>query len=71
MERITENIDRTVDDDIKFIFVDTEKEIRCPHVIHLGGKPKRCNRLLMKGEIKTIEIVCPSCKGKINIKQQT
>lgn len=28
-----------------------EKEIRC----------KRCKRLLMKGEIKTIEIKCPKC----------
>ena len=37
-----------------FIKVDTQKEIRCQNPL--------CNRLLMKGHIKAIEIKCSQCK---------
>jgi len=36
-----------------------EKEIRC----------KRCKKLLMKGEVQTIEIKCPKC-GYIQVLKQ-
>ena len=33
------------------IYVANKKEIRC----------KKCRRLLMKGEVKAVEIKCPKC----------
>ncbi|MCP4651043.1 MAG: hypothetical protein GY853_13325 [PVC group bacterium] len=58
------------DDGVRFIVVDTEQEIRCPNIVEIHGKMQPCNRLLMKGEINSIETVCPSCKGKLNIEQR-
>lgn len=41
------------------IIVDTWKEIRCSNP-NYKGKP--CRQLLMKGEVKSIEIKCHNCK---------
>jgi len=41
------------------IIVDTGKEIRCTNP-NYKGRP--CRQLLMKGEIKCIEVKCHNCK---------
>lgn len=38
-----------------YVEVNTEKELRCPD----------CNRLLLKGDIKSIETKCTKCKATL------
>ena len=42
------------------IEVDTEKQVRCPY----------CNRMICKGEVKTIQVKCPNCKEIFKLEQR-